>query len=112
MNIKSNVISLLIAASVGSSAAFVSNGASNVQTKLFAEEDFNLDIGNTEPAFLGDRRNLFKAAGALATANALLPNIASAEIPSALQTASSLKLPKMGLVRAYSYVLCLLFVGF
>lgn len=111
MNIKSNVISLLIAASVGSSAAFVSNGASNVQTKLFAEEDFNLDIGNTEPA-LGDRRNLFKAAGALATANALLPNIASAEIPSALQTASSLKLPKMGLVRAYSYVLCLLFVGF
>lgn len=111
MNIKSNVISLLIAASVGSSAAFVSNGASNVQTKLFAEEDFNLDMGNTEPA-LGDRRNLFKAAGALATANALLPNIASAEIPSALQTASSLKLPKMGLVRAYSYVLCLLFVGF
>lgn len=111
MNIKSNLISLLIAASVGSSAAFVSNGASHVQTKLFAEEDFNLDIGNTESA-LSDRRNLFKAAGALATANALLPNIASAEIPSALQTASSLKLPKMGLVRAYTYVLCLLFVGF
>ena len=110
MNIKSNVISLLVAASVGSPAAFVSNEASNVQAKLFAEEDFNLDIGNTEPA-LGDRRNLFKAAGALATANALLPNIASAETKTALQTASTvLQLPKMGLVRAYTYVLCLLFV--
>lgn len=96
MNIKNSAITVLIASSFGSSAAFVSNGAARMQTKLFVE-----DGGNVEPA-LGDRRNLFKAAGALATANALLPNIASAETPTTLQAASSLKsslkLPKMGLV--------------
>lgn len=46
-----------------------------------------------------DRREFFKVATALSTATAMLPNIASAETPTptALQTASALTLPPMGL---------------
>jgi hypothetical protein len=47
-----------------------------------------------------DRRTFFKVASSLTAASAILPNIASAEVPvarTALQTAASLTLPPMGL---------------
>jgi len=44
-----------------------------------------------------DRRHFIKVATALTTASAMLPNIASAEVPTALQTAATLKLPPIGL---------------
>lgn len=57
-----------------------------------------------------DRRKFFKVATALTTASAMLPNIASAQVPTALQTAATLKLPPIGLGELFPCYLYELFI--